>query len=276
MIKSKSINKFYIKQYILNNYNNFQEWSDMNYSNIHNKDAIIGYLFSVKEGNRLCETSYVLNLYLIKHEYYNGKEITINDLKNAWELFFIKCKTESSHTKKNLFANPPVEQWIDTKENWCKKLATQLSKQFDKSYDDTLSEIYYNIVRCYNKGNVYMGNLGYLRKTVVNALLMEKRANKNKIIQDNGNAISLDTVIIQDSDDEETTLMDMLEIKEEMTEDSLEYKEIKEKVVSMLSDTFSLREIDQLINNKQLYLPRSLYSRLLRWRKKHSIEEVYE
>ena len=94
MIKSKSVNKFYIKQFVLNNCDNFQDWCNENYSNITKKDAIIGYLFSVKEGSILCETSYVLNLYLIKREYYSDKEITMNELKDAWELFFIKCKTE--------------------------------------------------------------------------------------------------------------------------------------------------------------------------------------
>lgn len=276
MIKSKAINKYYIKQFILNNYDNFQDWIDENYSNITKKDAIIGYLFSVKEGDILCETSYVLNLYLIKREYYNDIEITINQLRDAWELFFFKCETEKIHNNKNVFANPPIEQWIDTKENWCKKLAAQLSKQFDKTFDDMLSEIYYNVVRCYKKGTVYMGNLGYIRKSIVNAVLMQLRSDKNKVIQDNGNAISLNTVIIQDSDDEETVLMDMLAIKEEMTEESLEYKDLKNKIVQLLSDSFSPREIEQLISNKQLYLPRSVYVRLLRWRDKHKVEEVYE
>ena len=275
MIKSKQINKFYIKQFILKD-DDFQAWIDDNYGELTNEDKIIGYLFSYKQGTALCAESYVLNVYVIKKEYYNGADVTINMLRDAWELFFFKCATETAYYNKNVFKNPPIEQWIDTKENWCKKLAAQLSKQFNKSFDDMLSEVYYNVVRCYNKGTVYIGNLGYLRKTILNAILQQMRSEKNKVIQDNGNAVSLNTVIIQDSDDEETILMDMLAIKEEMTEESLEYRELKENIIKLLSDMFSRREIDQLINNKQIYVPRSIYVRLLRWRDKHTLEELYE
>ena len=83
---AQKLNKYYIKQFIINNYSS-QEWLDKNYDEICKEDAIIGYAFNTREPN-LSNTPEVLNLYLLKHKYNDGKvSISRQELGDAWELF---------------------------------------------------------------------------------------------------------------------------------------------------------------------------------------------
>ena len=269
-------NKFYIKQFVIND-NSFQEWAKNNLDDVLSKDAIIGYIFNTKKIKDFAETPVILNLYLIDKDKQYTKSISEDKLGNAWELFFNKynnCKKEYIA----IFQNPPIENWLDTKDNWCKKIASEISKTFGWSFDEALSETYIAILKCYHKGNVYLGNLNYLKKSVYNSVLMSIRDNKKKIFCSTGKAISLDTVIGSDSDHDgnDLYLSDMLAAEELETEDSLEYQMLLNNVKDMLRKTFSEREIDQIINYKSIYLPNALYKRLLDWRKKHSVEELYE
>ena len=172
-------NKFYIKQYIIND-NSFQEWAKNNLNELLVKNAIIGYIFNTKKTKNFAETPIVLNLYLIDKSKNYIKSINEEKLGNAWELFFNKF----NNSKKEyiaVFQNPPIENWLDTKDNWCKKIATEISKIFNWSFEEALSETYLAILNCYHKGNVYLGNLNYLRKSIYNSVLMSIRSNKNKI-----------------------------------------------------------------------------------------------
>lgn len=273
-LKSKFAHKFYIEQYIINQMS-FQEWQEQQYSKIVEDNAIIGYMFSTKEGNMIYDEIEVLNIYLIDRKYYNGQEVTIDNLTNAWRLFKFKTLNESSHKDKIIFLNPPIQQWLDSKDNWCKKVASQISKQYNWSFDEALSEVYYTIMHCYSKGTVYMGNLGYIRTAINNSVLMSIRMNKNRINQDSGLAVSLDAPITAESDDEELTLLDMITGDDtEMKE--LEYKQLKERITELLSKDFSKREIDQLFNNKPIFLPKSLYTRLIKWRANHKESDLYD
>ena len=176
---------------------------------------------------------------------------------------------------KILFLNPPIQQWLDSKDNWCKKTASQMAKQYQYSYEEALSEVYYTIMCCYAKGTVYMGNLGYIKTAINNSFLMNIRMNKNRVNQDSGLAVSLNTPINTESDDEEITLMDLIENDENIS-DKLEYEELKDKLTKLLNKHFSNREIDQLFNNKPVFLPLGLYRRLLAFRNTHKLEDIYD
>jgi hypothetical protein len=238
-------------------------------------DAIIGYIFNTKKVKNFAETPIVLNLYLIdKNKSYN-KSISEEKLGNAWELFFNKydnCKKDYVA----IFQNPPIENWLDTKDNWCKKIANEISRTFSWSFEEALSETYIAILKCYHKGNVYLGNLNYLKKSIYNSVLMTLRDNKKKVFCSTGKALSLDTPIGTDTENNELYLSDMIADEVEANEESLDYQFLLKNVKSLLSKTFSEREIDQILNYKTIYLPTSLYKRLCDWRKKHSVEELYE
>ena len=68
----------------------------------------------------------------------------------------------------------------------------------------------------------------------------------------------------------------MVPTEEQLSEESLDYQLFYKTAKELLSKTFSEREIDQILNYKTIYLPASLYKRLCDWRKKHSVEELYE
>lgn len=259
-------NKFYIKQYIIND-NSFQDWANKNLNTLLAKDAIIGYIFNTKKTKDFAETPIILNLYLIDKEKSYNKSISVEKLGNAWELFFNKY----NNSKKQyvaVFQNPPFENWLDTKDNWCKKMANEISKTFGWSFGEALSETYIAILRCYHKGNVYLGNLNYLRKSIYNSVLMTLRETKAKL--------SLDTVIGTDNENNELHLSDVVPAEEQLNEESLDYQLFFKSVKDLLSQSFSEREIDQIINYKTIYLPQNLYKRLLNWRQQHSMEELYE
>ena len=267
-------NKFYIKQFIIND-NSFQEWAKNNLNNLLSKDAVIGYIFNTKKTKNFAETPVVLNLYLIDKNKTYTKSISEDKLGNAWELFFNKFNN-SNKEYIAIFQNPPIENWLDTKDNWCKKIANEISKTFNWPFEEALSETYIAILKCYHKGNVYLGNLNYLKKSVYNSVLMSIRQNKNKLFCSTGKAISLDTVIGTDAENSELYLSDMIPAEEHLSEENLEYQMLFKQVKDLLRKTFSEREIEQILNYKTIYLPTSLYKRLCEWRKKHKVEDLYE
>lgn len=121
-----------------------------------------------------------------------------------------------------------------------------------------------------------MGNLNYISKAANTNILMNIRNNKNRVNQDSGLAVSLDTIITESSaDDEELALIDIIPSTDADIDDELNYKELLDKAKAILSKVFSDREIDQILTQKSNFLPRSLYSKLLRWRGQHNIKELY-
>lgn len=271
-IKARALTKYYIKQFIIND-NSFQEWATNNFEDLIKEDAIIGYLFATKP-NQFGQVTQIFNVYLIKRKYYDNKdEVTLDMLRDAWELFLLKSKV-NIHT--NVFKNPPIKYWLDTKDNWCKKIATEISNTFKWTYSDSLSEVYLTVMKCYNKPNVYMGNLGYIRKSVINNVLMALRFNKNRLNLDNVNVCSLDISIGSDNEGKEILLSDIIPAEIVETEDSLEYQNLLGCAKKLLRESFSEREIEQILTQKAGYLPMNLYRRLNSWRSKHSPEELYE
>ena len=275
-IKSKEPNKFYIEQIILSEDNNPEVWSkaefkDALFQSICKHDKLIGFLFSVRQDVKFGLVK-ILNMYLIKPNYYDKPEITLDELVIAYNLFLEKVKTETHHNKMVVFKNPPIKQWIDTKENWCKKQATKVAAQFGWDFDEALSEVYYTIMKCYAKEHVYMGNLGYIQTAIFNNVRMCIRYNKNRLNGMSANVESLDQIMFESDEGESISLSDILGYEDENFK-RLEYEAFKKEVIDALANSFSPREIDQILKQKAGYLPMNLYKRLTLWRKKHSREE---
>lgn len=263
--------KFYIKQFVINNYS-FQEWVEANKDTLLKDNKIIGYAFNSKKAVNFGPKSLVMNLYLINGKYYHGKEVSLVALEKAWELFLIKSeKIDNEYLY--IFRNPPIENWLDTKNNWCKKVAAEISKTFDWSFNEALSETYIAIMKCYHRGNIYLGNLNYIRKSIYNSVLQAIK--NNKLNFKDGSIISLDTPVTAEGEDNEILLSDVIAAEEQVNEESLDYQLLLQSAKELLSKSFSSREIDQIINYKTIYLPPALYSRLIRWRQNHSPEELY-
>lgn len=273
-IKSKEISKYYIKQLILSDDNNPDNWNESDFNIICEYDNCIGYLFSVKEGVKFAPPARILNLYLIKQEYFPNKLVTIEEIKEKYDLFVYKCNTEIHHSRLNVFRNPPIEQWIDTKENWCKKLAGKISKQFKWTFEEALSEVYLTIMKCYYKPHVYMGNLGYIQKSVYNNVLLQLRYNRIRVNQDSKLCLSLDAEY--ENDDGDTVTLKELLGKDEEGYKEIEYQDFEKDVKELLLNSFSEREIEQIFNVRAGYLPMNLYRRLIKWRGKHKPSELYK
>ena len=174
-IKTQHLNKYYIRQYIINDIS-FQEWKDNEYSKIKDDNIIIGYLFLNKEF-KFVQNTLVFNVYLINRKYYTKGEINLDIIEHDWELFL-------SNNEKSVFKNTPIECWLDTKDNWCKKMASEVSRTFNIRYDEALSYVYYGIMMAYNRPNVYMGSLNYIKRAIYNTVLKDIRYNKKRINSD--------------------------------------------------------------------------------------------
>lgn len=277
-IKSKEPNKYYIEQIILTNENNPGTWSECDipeamFQSICRHDKLIGFLFSVKESVKFGMPTQVLNLYLIRPNYYTEEPISLKELNEAWKLFSDKVAQENHHSNMIVFKNPPIQNWMDTKENWCKKLAKKVADKFNWTFSEALSEVYYTVTKCYNKGHVYMGNLGYIQTSVYNNVKMTLRFNKNRINQDSKRCNSLDQVICESEDGEHLTLGDCIGNEDESIE-QLNYEALEKECMELLSEYFSEREIDQILKQKAGYLPMGLYRRLISFRQKHSPEDL--
>lgn len=259
------LNKYFIKQFIINNNEDFQEWQEQELSTLLNNNCIIGYFFARrKELKTVGQIPEVLNLYLIKKTNYNGLQITLESLANAWEFF--KCN------KTLLFENPPIENWLDTKDNWCKKLATRLTLSYGGTFSERMSDIYMSVMLLYRKGNVYMGNLNYVEKSIINFIKTDIRYWSSRVNE--GNSISLSTAINDGEDDEIITGEDLLTDGVDITTD-LDYQQLLQRAKTLLSETFSKREIDMILNDTPAtVMPRGTYDRLCKFRYKHNRKEL--
>ena len=254
------LNKYYIKQFNITN-SSFQEFIKTYFEDITKVDYIVGYLFIVENGKD------ILNIYLFKKRSVNFAftPISLATFKNDWELFFV--------TKKLLFKNPPIEMWLDTKNNWCKKLANHISKKFGITYDEALSEVYNGIMICYNNVTVYMGNLNYIKHTIINNLLKDIRYEKKRLTLNNPMVISLDQSFELDSEDDAIKLNEIIAAPEDCSEESSSYRETLKQCKKLLSGKFTEREIDMILTIDQSLLPRPLYKRLWNWRNEYFIDK---
>lgn len=269
-LKTKLPDKMFIEQFIINGASDLAKWSEDNLTILLEENFIIGYYFAIKHSTSFGEDIEILNIYLINSRHYHSKEVIgLDELEDAWERF--------KNTKEMVFANPPIDVWMDSKQEWCNKVSHELCKTFNCCFEDALSTTYYAIMKCYNKPNVYMGNLNYIHRAVINTYLVDYRYNKRRVNQDSGLAVSLSTIVNSaDDDNEKITLESCIAAPKPTDENTLDYKDLLESSVKLLSDTFTQREIDLILTQKCMYLPRNIYNRLVRWRQKHSIRELYE
>lgn len=272
MISTRKPNQYYIKQFVCNDNNNPALWTDESLSELVNKDSIIGYLFINKGEIVFGKEVITLNLYLMNPEYYNDEPVLLKDLRDAWNRI-----TEQSEPLNIVFKNPPIQQWLDTKKEWCSKLATSLVKKYGLEYDEAMSEIYFTLLKAYRKMTVYVGNLNYISTAVNNNIKLIHRDEQRKLTLNNPNVYSGEMIIrgVRKNDDTMVTLFDMIPY-EDSGYSECETKEFESLIDNLLSEEFSEREIEQIKKLPLSLLPASIYRRLLRWRKKHSIKEIMQ
>lgn len=256
-IKNRKDNQYYQIEYILTEDNNPSNWDRFD---IEEDEIVIGYLFLNRDKRKLASEVMTLTIFVINKRYYIEGEVTLKELKDKWEI--IKINKDKS------FKNPPLENWLDTKQNWCNQTARKLSLKYNMLFEETLSDLYYVITILYNK--TYMNSLNYIYRAAENEILMRLRYNKRR--QNVNNTVSLDSILLIDENDA-LSLSDIIgEDDPEMIR--LEQQELVDKALSILSESFSQREIKMLLSYKSVELPQPLYKRFRRWTQKHSMREL--
>lgn len=254
----RNINKYYIEEFALSNTNNPLTWTEESLLDTLKGAKIIGYIFIVKEN-----LSYRLNLYLIRSGAYDS--IPLSELQIAW--------SQLSKSKRMVFKNPPLDEWIKTKDNWCKQEANKIVKKFHWEFNEALSQIYWVIVRLYQKKTVYMGNLGYLQTAIMNSIRSHHRFMRNKLVLGHENVVSGDQWVKSSANDDTfVTVFDTIGIDDPHFAEQ-DYLDFEREVRELMREAFSDRELDQIFTQRSGYLPMNLYKRLLKWRAKHNIKE---
>lgn len=245
--------KYYKKQIELLDGINLKEELDK----LDINEKIVGYLYYSKNGENL------LNLYL------NEKDDVIKKQEVIDNLIVFK------NTNGSVFKNPPLDIWLNNKDAWCKSLAKTIAKTYCLEYREALSEVYFTIVKLYNK-NKFLDNLAYIQSCVKNNISLKLRRDKNKLNGDNVKVVSLDT-IVQSNEDNNLTLEQMIENPNCINpENNAEFLSVKKEILKVLEKSFSKREIEQIATYPVTMLPSSLFSRLSRWRKKNTLESILE
>lgn len=270
----KTIHKYFIENLVITDENAPSKWTEEDWLKYTKGHACIGYLFTTKDG-AFGTFGKILNLYLINRKYYRQSEVDLNELKTSYARFEINClnyPSQKQYTKRIVFKNPPIEEWLKTKDNWIAKTAKDLSNSWQISYDEALSSIYFIVVKFYHRSDVYMGNLNYIYTGVLNKLRGKERYDKNRLY--GKNVISGDSPRYIDKEGNVETWFDTVGV-EDTQHLERDYLEFVSELRNFMSKDFSQRELDQIFSvDNVMYLPDSLYVRLLRWRKKHSREEV--
>lgn len=228
--------------------------------------VIIGYVFRYKNDKP------IVLIYTIEEKYLETKDklITNNVLRSAF-LQWLESLQENS--KSIIFRNPPIKEWLDTKEEWCYKIARKLSIKYHKTFDSALSAVFFVIMKCYNSNKVYIGNLYYIEQCAVNKIKAEMVYMRNRLTGEHPMVISLDATPSELNASLDESIRSFHELLTEVETDNVkEQREIIDKAIADLKRDFSAREIEQILNNSG-YLPMPLYRRLLKWRKEHKLED---
>lgn len=249
------------------------KWTDFDLLKITSNRMVVGYILKNRSKNS-DEPSPILNMYVIRAEHIMTPDKIINaiTLKNAF-LQWLESLTEDP--KSYMFRNPPLEEWLDTKQNWIKKITGKLSLSYNKSYDECLSSLYMTILDCYNKSDVYIGNLHYIIVAVNNKLRLEFRYMKNRLHGGHPDAIHLDAVPSDFNAGLDDSINSLHEIIGGYDDPYFEDERTQESLEALRADLrkeFSDREIDQIVNSPG-FLPMQLYRKLLKWRKTHKRED---
>lgn len=253
--------------------NNPSNWTEASLAKLTNGEVVVGYILKNK-GIRSNIPRPVLNLYIIP-EHCLTTPNSIIDLKTLQNIFLQWMESLVEDSKSYMFRNPPLEEWLNTKENWVKKISAKLSQSYNKPYDECMSSLYMVILQCYRKEDIYLGNLHYLIVAANNKLKLEFRFMQNRLYGGHPSAIHLDA----SPSDFNAGLEDSIASLHEIiggTDDEFHSvdreQEILDAMLVDLREDFTEREIDQ-IKNTPGFLPMSLYRRLLKWRKTHKLED---
>lgn len=272
-IPSREEYKPRIVQFIITPDNNPSIWTDEIFTELIHGEVSIGYIFKIKQVT-FDTPVFILNLYTINPIYLETPDsvISLSALKGTY-FQWLETLTKDQHSI--IFRNPPIKEWLDAKEAWVMKLAYSLSKTYHKQFDDCMSTIYMIIMKCYNSGRVYMGNLTYIEIASHNAIKMEIRYMKNRLHGEHPYCVHLDATF-EDfgmvSDDQPQSLHEIIGGQRDEHYVNEDYDAFREKVINDLLRKFSPREVDQILNNpRQLPLP--LYKRFNAWRKSHKMED---
>lgn len=275
--REREASKYFIEQFIVDDTNNPSTWTEEEFKERTKDNLVIGYLFLVKEGVKFGPATRLLNLYLIKPKYYQSepeKIVVLSDLAKAWDTWMDHMF--KGDEKFMCFQNPPIKEWLNTKENWCMKQADRIVQQWGWTFDDALSQVYWAVMKCYKKGHVYMGNLGYIITAINNSIGMDHRYNKNRLHGGNPLVVSGDQQAYQEDDSNDNACCSVWDTigKDDPYYAEQDYKQFEADLRALMRADFSDREIDQIFTQRSGYLPMGLYRRLLKWRKKHSIKEL--
>lgn len=263
--------KLQIVSIILTQSNNPAKWTETDLKRISGNKLVVGYIF---KPIKTAESQSLLNLYVIKAEALDESH-TVIDITWLQNAFMQWLESLSEDPKSFVFRNPPLDKWLETKDNWIKKVTSKLAETYNKTYDECLSALYMSVLHCYHKGNIYIGNLYYLVTSAHNRIRIEHRFMKNRLCGEHPDAVHLDAVPSDFNASLDDSISSFHEIVGGVEDPYVEQDKHLEMVKAIKNDMlkeFSEREIDQIINSPG-YLPNTLYRKLLKWRKDHKRED---
>lgn len=267
------MDKLRIITIILTQDNNPLKWTNDDLMTITKHAVVVGYILKNKSKTSN-EPNPVLNLYVISGA--NLSDPTkIIDLHSLQSIFLQWIESLAEDPKSYMFRNPPLEEWLNTKENWVKKTTYKLSQSYNRPYDECMSTLYMVILKAYNKATVYLGNLHYIVVAVNNELKLEHRFMLNRLHGGHPEAIHLDAVPSDFNAGLQDSISSLHEIIGGPTFADFEEDRnhaIWEEILDDLKKEFSPREIDQIVNTPG-FLPNTLYRKLIKWRKTHKRED---
>jgi len=266
------MNKLHMINIVLSSTNNPILWTDSDLSKLTRNEVVVGYL--LKSAKIESDYRSILNLYIIDADQLLPTHKIINAL-TLKHVFLQWTESLAEDSRSFMFRNPPLDKWLETKRNWVKKITGILSATYYKTYDDCLSTLYTTILVCYNRGDIYIGNLHYLVVATNNRLKMDHRYMKNRLTGEHKEAVHLDAAPSDFNNDLENSISSLHEIIGGVEDPYIkEYDtyEIFKSIKTDLLKEFSEREIDQIVNAPG-YLPNTLYRKLLKWRKSHKKED---
>lgn len=251
-------------------------WDDTKLKSIIDSNTIVGYLLSIKANDEMS-----MNLYLLPpNGLYEGSlesiKIDQTELRNA---FLQWLETLSITPRSFQFRNPPLDLWLETRLNWINALCIKVHQKYGTDISDALSTAYMTILGLHKKGKVYIGNLHYLEIAIYTAIKKEHYYMRNRLTGCHPDAIHLDASpgdFSQSIENDVTDFHEIITAPDWETEEERRYNEIWNCMEEDLRLDFTEREIDQIklsVLKGHLYLPSSLYRRLLAWRKTHSLED---
>jgi hypothetical protein len=247
-------------------------WDEDTYNRLIDNNTVVGYLLSNKN-----KTTMSLNLYLVPpNSFYEGNlasiKLTFAELKAAFLQWLDLIVTDPNSFQ---FRNPPLDLWLETRLNWINALCLKVHQKYGTDIGEALSTAYTTILKLHGKGNVYIGNLHYLKIAIYTSINKEHYYMKNRLTGGHKDAIHLDASPGDFSlsiENDVTDFHEILMMPTWVTEEEKRYDEIWDKMKEDLKEEFSEREIEQICKGSG-YMPPSLYRRLLAWRKNHTMED---